>query len=65
MILKEIKQGYKNKGIHKMQALQHFTSIYYINTCEIPGFLLKKSYLQRTQWKYYFYLSHVRISALP
>ena len=42
MILKEIKQSYKNKGIHKMQALQLFTSIYYINTCEIPGsFYLK------------------------
>ena len=37
--------------------------LYYIDTNEIPAFflLLKKSYLHRTQWRYYFDLSHARI----
>ena len=38
-----------------------------IDTDEIPRFFLleKKSYLHRAQWRYYFYLSRVRILVSP
>ena len=41
--------------------------LYYIDTNEIPGFFLslKNSYLHRAQWRYYFYLSCVRILVSP
>ena len=39
--------------------------LYYTDTDEIPGFfLLIKSRILITQWRYYFYLSHVRILVL-
>ena len=41
-------------------------SFYYIDTDEIPGFfLLLKNHIFIARWKYYFYLSRVRILVSP
>ena len=42
----------------------HYTINYYIDTDEIPGFFLF-TFFHRVQWRYYFYLSCVRILVLP
>ena len=41
----------------------HLLYVYWWNTRIFP--FTKKSYLHCAQWRYYFYLSHVRILALP
>ena len=47
-------------------SIQLLNTFHYINTCEIPGFfLLLKKHLHCEQWRYYFYLSRVRILVLP